>query len=385
MPHRPRLLLITPDFPPARGGIQVLAHRLASGLAGFDVTVVARDSSGSAEFDAGDRLDIRRVSADPRLRGGRNLLLNAGAMAHAAHLRPAAVLSAHLVTSPAAAVISRLLGVPTVQYFHAKEVGAKPRLAAFAAERASVSVAVSRYTADLIAATGAQDVDIRLIPPGVDLPAEIAPLAAERPTVLTIARLEDRYKGHDVLIRALPLVRAEVPKVHWVVIGDGPLRAGLEQLAYSHGVADAISFLGVVSDVERDGWLRRANLLAMPSRVPAGGFAGEGFGIVYLEAASYGKPVVAGNVAGALDAVVDGETGLLVDPADHLAVAGTITRLLTDDDLARKLGARGAQRAQEFSWPVICARVEALLMEHIGSRFARPGVVEPDGSGRRIG
>ena len=85
----------------------------------------------------------------------------------------------------------------------------------------------------------------------------------------------------------------------------------------------------------------RAQLLAMPSRLPAGGFAGEGFGIVYLEAGAYGKPVVAGNVGGALDAVRDGETGLLVDPLDPLAVAEAIATLLSDRELAGRLGEGG--------------------------------------------
>ena len=97
-----------------------------------------------------------------------------------------------------------------------------------------------------------------------------------------------------------------------------------------------------------------------------GGFAGEGFGIVYLEADAYGKPVVAGNVGGALDSVVDGETGLLVDPSDHVAVAEALTRLLLDRDLAAQLGGAGARRAQEFAWPLICERVGDVLRAQLG-------------------
>lgn len=366
MSAKPRLLVLTPDFPPARGGIQVLAHRLAGGLQGFQTKVVSRDSSGARQFDAAGGLTVRRVRADKRLGGGRNLPLDAVAVLEAFRFRPHATLSVHLVTSPAAALIHRTLGAPTLQYFHAKEVGAKPRLAAFAARQAQDVIAVSDYTSQLVAATGAFSADVHLISPGVDIPVDTEPLPESRPTFLTIARLEDRYKGHDVLIRALPLIRAKVPDVHWVVIGDGPLRTGLEQLAHSHRVADAVSFLGALSDEERNAWLRRAHLLSMPSRLPAGGFAGEGFGIVYLEAAAYGKPVVAGNVAGALDAVVDRETGLLVDPTDPLAVAEAITRLLLDPDLARRLGAAGTRRAQEFAWPKVCARVEAVLLNRLG-------------------
>jgi phosphatidylinositol alpha-1,6-mannosyltransferase len=206
---------------------------------------------------------------------------------------------------------------------------------------------------------------MRLIPPGVDLPPDPRPLPAEHPTFVTVARLTHHYKGHDVLMRSLALIRERVPDVEWVVIGDGPLRADLERLAGSLGVADSIRFLGSVSDEQRNLWLRRADLLAMPSRLPGGGLAGEGFGIVYLEAGAYGKPVVAGNVGGAVDAVLDGQTGLLVDPTDPVAVGAAITKLLLDEQLARRLGSAGAQRARSFAWPVIVQRLEAVLLEQI--------------------
>ncbi len=358
---KPRLLVLTPDFPPARGGIQVLSHRIASGMKGFETRVVAGGAAGSDHDD--DGLAVRRVRADRRLGPARNIPLNAVTVAMAMRFRPAVTLSVHIVTSPAAALISRATGAPTVQYFHAKEVGAKPKLAAFAAANAQVAIAVSRYTAGLIAATGATPAETRLISPGVDLPDDPSPLPEPRPTLLTIARLEDRYKGHDVVIRSLPLLRATVPDAQWVVIGDGPLRPGLERLAAAHGVSDAVHFLGAAPDRIRDEWLRRASALVMPSRLPDGGFAGEGFGIVYLEAGAFGKPVLAGNVAGPLDAVSDGETGLLVDPTDPVAVARAAAVLLSDAALARRLGENGARRAQDLAWPQICERVEATLRE----------------------
>jgi phosphatidylinositol alpha-1,6-mannosyltransferase len=357
--------VITPDFPPARGGIQVLAHRLADGLKGFDTQVVALQSSGAGGFDATSGVATRRVKADRRLGAGRHGALNALALLEAHRFRPHATLSAHIVTSPAAAGIRRALGARTVQYFYAKEIGARPKLAAFAARQAHHAIAISSYAARLIAATGAQPDRLTLIPPGVDLPRDPRSQPAERPTFVTIARLEDRYKGHDVLIRSLALVRAEVPDVEWIVIGDGPLRKELEALARAHGVADSTRFLGSVSDEQRDSWLRRAHLLAMPSRLPVGRLAGEGFGIVYLEAGAYGKPVVAGNVAGAVDAVLDGESGLLVDPTDAVAVASAISKLLLDRDLARRLGETGAERAHDFAWPVIAGRVETVLLEQL--------------------
>jgi phosphatidyl-myo-inositol dimannoside synthase len=368
----PRLLLITPDFPPAHGGIQKTAQRVAAGIKGFDVRVVALGGRDERRFDErgavneGVAVRIRRATGDRRLRGARNLPLNALAVIDAVRFRPDVTLSLHLVASPAAAVIRRALGARTVQYFHAKEIPTKPRLAGFAAAHADVVIAVSAYTEGLIRATGVSPVAMYRVSPGMDPPADPRALSAGQPTFVTVARLEDRYKGHDVLVHALALVRERVPDVQWVVIGDGPLRAELERLARSRGVADSVRFLGSLSDEERDSWLRRADLLAMPSRLPGGGLAGEGFGIVYMEAAAYGKPVVAGNVGGAVDAVVDGETGLLVDPTDPVAVGEAITTLLLDGELARRLGQAGAERARSFAWPLVVERLEALLLEQAG-------------------
>ncbi len=364
----PCLLILTPDFPPAPGGIQVVAHRLASGLQGFDTTVVAPDAPGAARFDAESGVRTRRVHGGGALRGGRNALLNAVALAHGVSLRPHVTLSMHIAASPAAAGLARATGARTVQYFHAEEIGAKPRLAKFAAERADASIAVSEYTAGLVAATGAAVHGLHVIGNGTDVPEDASPLEEVRPTILTIARIEERYKGHDTIVRALPLVLAKVPDAQWVVIGEGSLRPGLEALAASYGVSQAIRFLGAVPDEQRNLWLRRAHLLAMPSRLPAGGFAGEGFGIVYLEAGAYGKPVVAGNVGGALDAVRDGETGLLVDPTDPLLVAEAITRLLLGRELARGLGAAGRRHALAHTWPHVVGRVEAVLLAQLDAR-----------------
>jgi phosphatidyl-myo-inositol dimannoside synthase len=365
----------------------VLAHRLAAGLKGFETRVVALDSRGAGRFDAASGLAMRRVRGGRRPGAARNVSLNAFALLEALRFKPHVTLSVHIVASPAAAAVSHALGARTVQYFHAKEIAAKPKLAAFAAAEAHTVIAVSSYTSRLV--TGLRSARrtparLRLIPPGVDLPSDPGPRAADRPTFVTVARLEDRYKGHDVLIQALSLVRAKVPDVEWVVIGDGPLRADLEALARSCGVADSARFLGALADEERNSWLRRADLLAMPSRLPAGGLAGEGFGIVYLEAGAYGKPVVAGNVAGAVDAVLDGESGLLVDPTDPLAVAEAITALLRDPGLARRLGDAGAERARSFAWPVIAERVEAVMLEVLQAspRFSAPRRRSAEGSAR---
>jgi phosphatidyl-myo-inositol dimannoside synthase len=361
-PDRPRLLIVTPDFPPDHGGVQVLVHRLALAMSGFQVEVVTVSRPGGRHFDEECELRTRRVGAHVPNERARMLTLNVGAVRLARRFRPHVTLSAHVIASPAAAAIRRLLNASTVQYFYANEILGRPRLAAFAASRADMAIAISGYTASLIRATGGSPARLRTIPPGVHLPPNSAGLPAKRPTLLTIAQLKHSYKGHDVLIEALARVHTRVPDVEWVVIGEGPLRPDLERLARARGLGGVARFLGAVSDEERDRWLRRASVFAMPSRLP-----GEGFGMVYLEANAYGKPVVAGNVGGPLDAVADGVSGLLVDPSDVAAVAEAVTRLLLDRELAARLGREGAARAREFAWPVIAAQLDGAMRELIGT------------------
>jgi phosphatidyl-myo-inositol dimannoside synthase len=357
-----RALVLTPDFPPGRGGIQTLVQRVVGGWRALDALVVtAGPAVGDNETCGVAR--VRRVEAFAAL-GHRAAMLGLNGAGFLAGLRarPRVVLSLHVVVGPAAWAVSRVLSVPFVQYVHAREVVHRPRLARFVLRRAAAVIVVSRYAQSLALDCGAEPGRIRLIPPGVDPPASRSGRRNGRPTVLTIARLEHEYKGHDVTLRAIARVRERVPDVLWVAIGDGPLRARYEDAAQALGLGESVRFLGSVDDSERDAWLDRAHAFAMPSRVPPEG-GGEGFGIVYLEAAAHGLPAIAGNAGGALDAVVDGQTGLLVDPRDEQAVADAIAGLLLDPEHAQELGLAAAARAHQFTWARAAGAVEDLLKE----------------------
>jgi phosphatidyl-myo-inositol dimannoside synthase len=362
MVRDPRILVVTPDFPPAPGGIQLVAHRVARHAERLRCRVVTLDGAAAARFDVEQHLDVVRVPAvglDHRLSIAR---LNAAAVREALRFRAEAVLSVHIVLAPAACALHRGLRVPFVQYLFADELIHRRRLVAFALRRAAAGIAVSRYTRELAARLGADTSRVRVIPAGVDPPQGSVAERSRQPTIVTVARLDELYKGHDTLVRALPLVRAAVPDVRWVVIGDGRLRPWLERLASAHGIADSTAFLGRVPDAERDTWLDRAHAFALPARLPPGG-GGEGFGIAFVEAGGHGLPVVAGNVGGARDALLDGRTGLLVDPTDHVAVAGAITQLLLDRPRAEAIGRAGAARAATLAWPQVVRRVEDVLLE----------------------
>jgi phosphatidylinositol alpha-1,6-mannosyltransferase len=338
-------------------------HRLAQQMEGLETRVVALGDASDAAFDKRQGFAVARVPVATWIGHSQAMaLLNAAAFGQALRFRPDVVLSAHINVSPAALAIKRLLHTPYVQYLHGREVVIRPGLTKVSLNGAAGIVAVSSYTEQLAMSHGARPERIRRIPPGVDLPIRSAGERAETPTVVTIARLEQRYKGHDVLLRAVPLVRSRIPGARLVVIGDGPMQPIYESLARSFGLDGSVKFAGALDDAARDRLLERAHVFAMPSRLPLDG-GGEGFGIVYLEAAVHGLPVVAGAVAGAVDAVVHGETGLLVDPTDHVAVADALVTLLASPETAERLGRAAAERAKKFAWPKIARRVEDMLLE----------------------
>jgi phosphatidylinositol alpha-1,6-mannosyltransferase len=160
------------------------------------------------------------------------------------------------------------------------------------------------------------------------------------------------------VIRALPAVLKQVPDAAYLLVGDGPDRRRLEQLARKHGVADAVVFAGEVPNQELPDYYNLCDAFVMLSRdrcLKTGGSLGEGFGIVFLEAAACGKPAVGGRSGGIPEAVSDGVSGLLADPLDVPAVAQTITQLLQDPDLAHRLGEQGRKRVMEqFTWQRSC-------------------------------
>jgi len=351
----PKVLLVTPDYPPARGGIQYLLHGLVRHATRVRFRVVTLGDGAVA--DSGAEVRVRRVAS----RGPRAAVLarlSRAAVAEARAWSPDVVLSGHIVTAPAA----RMCGVPFVQYLYATEMAARPLVAAFAVRHAAATIVLGKHGHSLALAVGADEARIHDIPPGIDLPAPTATTPRDRAaSIVNVARLEDRYKGFEVLVRALPLIRSRVPDATLTLIGDGHLRSSLEALARANGSADGLICAGRVSDARRDELLAAATVFAMPSRL-AGGSGGEGFGIVYLEAGAHGTPVVAGNVGGARDAVVDEQTGVLVAPEDHLGVAEAISDLLLDRERATRLGEGGRAWAERFEWPNIVSKVEDVLL-----------------------
>jgi phosphatidylinositol alpha-1,6-mannosyltransferase len=169
-----------------------------------------------------------------------------------------------------------------------------------------------------------------------------APAGPREPAALIVGRMwpTERGKGHDALIRAWPAVRARVPDAVLWVVGGGEDRPRLEVLADERGVADAIHFLGRLSDEALAERYRRARVFAMPSRQ-------EGFGLVYAEAMWHGLACVGSTSDAAAEVIVDGVTGRLAVYDDERSIAEVLVELLEDPARAEAMGRAGRRRVEE--------------------------------------
>lgn len=148
-------------------------------------------------------------------------------------------------------------------------------------------------------------------------------LCADQPTLLTVARLDDggRDKGYYPILKALPQIRAQVSDIHYIIVGKGNDVPNIQQTIKSLGLEECVTLAGFVPDEELCDYYNLCDLFVMPSK-------GEGFGIVYLEAMACGKPSIGSICGGAVDALCDGELGVLVDPDDTDAIVDSVVQVL---------------------------------------------------------
>jgi phosphatidylinositol alpha-1,6-mannosyltransferase len=369
-----RLVLVTQDFPPRRGGIQTyaleLAKRLASRVSAFAVVAPKAEDSAAIDGELPFRI-LRSGTSDTLVAAAAPLLAELAlkdGFERSLHAQwstaPAALglRAAKRLRSVAIAAHGRELLLAPWRAFPLAQRGydAVRRRALTAADRV---LANSEYTARLARELGVRDERLLVTHCGTD-PAQFRPLDASalrerlgltgRPVLLTIARLVER-KGIDAVLRALPVVRQAVPNVAYAVVGDGPERERFAALSRELGVDEAVRFVGVVSDAELPLWYSLADVFVMPSRSDPPDV--EGFGIVYLEASACERPVVATRAGGVPDAVADGISGLLVTPGDLDELATKIIELLLDPARAAELGRRGRERVlAELNWDAVTDR-----------------------------
>ncbi len=236
-----------------------------------------------------------------------------------------------------------------------------------AAQEATLVVTISEYSKRRITQLYNVSIQkIRIVPNGVDTerfkPGRDCSLLRRRihaegkKTVLFVGRLIPR-KGLGYLIEAAKQIVQKRKDTLFIIVGNGPLRNGLETEVTAAGLRAYVIFLGDVSETELAQAYSCCDLFVLPS-------VQEGQGIVLLEAQASSKPVVAFNTSGATEAMRDGETGLLAKPADSTALAEAILRLLSDNALRERMGARGREFvSNNLSWDITARKMLAVYRE----------------------
>lgn len=372
-----RHLLVTNDFPPKVGGIQNYLWELWRRLPPDDVVVHTTPYAGSAAFDAEQPFTVVR-STERWLLPGPHLVRRVRRLAqrHEVGL---------VVIDPAlpAGLIGPRLGLPYGVVVHGAEVAIPGRLPVLrpllrrVLDSATGVIAAGGYPALESERALGRHLAAFMIPPGVDTERfrpmddpdrdrwrDRLGLRPDSPTVVSVSRLVPR-KGMDTLVRAAAILAAEGRDLQVVIAGDGRDRGRLERLA--NRVGAPVRLLGRLGDDDITALVGCADVFAMLCRTRWRGLEQEGFGIVFLEAAAAGVPQVAGRSGGAHEAVTDGETGIVLDPATPKAAATAIGTLLHDRELRARMGAAARHRAvTAFSYDLLAGQLRLAIEEMAG-------------------
>lgn len=374
-----KILCITNDFGPRAGGIETFVIGLIERLPRSRVIVYTSAQDNSEQYD-------RRWLEDygvEVVRDKAKILLPTPGVAYCvkAIVRERKISTVFFGAAAPLGLLSRTLrkaGVKKiVALTHGHEVWWS-KVWPFSSAMKSISRHVNHltylgeYTRSAIAASVTKEAAAGMvkIAPGIDTdhfsPQDSNQLRSElrlseKKVIVSVGRLVHR-KGQDVLIEAMPGILREVPEAHILMIGEGPYRNYLENRVKALGLHERVTFIGRIQYADLPKYICVGDLFVMPSRSRLAGLEVEGLGIVYLEASACGLPVIAGNSGGAPDAVLEGETGLVVDGTSKAEVASAVVELLSDPDRSKAMGIRGRQWIiQEWRWEIWSSRFAQLL------------------------
>jgi len=228
--------------------------------------------------------------------------------------------------------------------------------------KATWITATSRYLRDVAVQLRPEVAQrISVVPFGVRVPDRAAPFPGDKPVRICFLKAHRSVSGPDILIRAMKEVVRVIPDIRLSIAGIGPMTAELQGMVRNYGLEDNITFVGQLEIDQVYTFLQKHHMMVMPSRR-------ESFGVAALEAAACGRPVIGANVGGVQEVIVDGETGLLVQPEDEAGLAGAIIKLALDADLRYKMGLAGLDLVeQNFRWEksldAMAALYERLICE----------------------
>ena len=365
-------LLLSGDFPPTLGGESRYLYSLFYFLSTPNKAVITPFVRGAGKIDDSLPFPVKRIYVG-RKGALRVLSPLIYFLSIFAFKKKKLLIHCGQVMIPGMAgfLAKFFLGVPYVVYAHGAEFLEYTHfphnaIMQMILKNADKIVANSHYTARLVKRLGIPEEKIIKTLLGVDSkkfhpsPPDVEirkRYGLKGRIIISTCRLIER-KGVDMVISALPRVLQSAPDVVYVIVGSGEDRERLEIIAREKGVRDKVIFAGNVSDETLLAIYNLSTLYVMPSREVLDKAMVEGFGISYIEASACGKPVIGGRSGGVRDAVVDGVTGILVNPVDVNEITQAIITLLNNNRFAEKLGKQGLERVQkELTWEKIASRL----------------------------
>jgi phosphatidylinositol alpha-1,6-mannosyltransferase len=363
------------------GGIAHYIGQTFSLVAREDLVVISHVEAGVGEVRQDQRFRVVPTGWALMSRGKLAILPLVGrTLAHLFRERDYGVVVAEQVqTAIPAWIASRLIGARLVIFAYGMEITTSRwrGIKGWMFRRADRVITISAYSQMLLERLGVPRTSIGIVPPSVTAKAfngvlgmsradakRSLGIAPDATILVTVAVLKQKYKGIDTAIRAASVLREKYPRLQYFVIGAGPDRPRLEQIASDLRLDGAVRFVGAVDDATKGLYYAASDLFMLPNRVEysRGGERSEGFGIVFLEAALFGRPAIGGQ-GGSLDAVLNGVTGLTVTGDSVEEVVSAAARLLDDPQLAGRLGDAGRRRAtEEFSTLRVSERLSDLFV-----------------------
>ena len=361
-------LISTRNFPPDIGGMQNLMEGLSNALLNHGPVKVFADSfEDSEKYDQNSKLNIKRISGFKIFRKYRKANLVKDFIKNN-QLR--AVFFDHW-KSIENIDETTLKKTKTFCLIHSKEINhsigsSLNKRMLKALEKAEFVIANSKFTKDFVLKMGLKHNNIKVINPGCNYPLRIneeSKTFAEMiykdsfPRLITISRLDQR-KSHKNILMTIKNLLPKFPKLKYVSIGDGEEKSNLVKLKKELGLEDEVSFIYKSSEQEKIGLLEKSNIFVMPSVVYKKSI--EGFGITFIEAASYGKASIGGIFGGEEDAIIEGKTGYLCDGDDLNELYETILKMVNNEHY-KELGNNALEFSKNFSWDKIIKKYIELI------------------------
>lgn len=379
-------LVLSYEFPPAIGGVGYYTYGVAKSLHDIssNVVVIAPHALGDKDFDRKEQFKIIRVSRILIVRELMMFLFTLYLIKK--HSMKRIFNSVWLPCGVISFLITRFINVPYFLTVHGSDIlddqNIQSKFKHFIRhnsrwlkhlifKHAEGIFAVSNFTRKVLVKQKVSKDKINVILNGVDNERFKPNGKSSRlllkhklfgqKVILTVARL-DRYKGQDIVIQSLPKVLQKCPDVVYLIVGNGRGKDSLINLVKELKLESHVRFIGYVSDDKLPEYYNLCNVFIMIPHQVKGDF--EGFGLTYLEANACSKPAIGGRTGGVPEAIIDGKTGIIVNPKSIEEISQALITILFNAGLAQKMGEAGRLRVEkELNWRIVASKMWR-IMEH---------------------